>query len=485
VADTPLAARLAARLLERRADLRRADAVEAARVGVVDTIAVTLLGSVAPCTRLVAGLPGIAAAPGPALVLGTDRRTTVLDAALLNGVASHADDYDDFTQVFGGHPSVPLLPALIALGEARGSTGAALLEAYAAGVELETRLAAGVHFHHYEKGWHPTSTLGTLGAAGACGALIGLGEERLATALGVAVSLASGVKANFGTMTKPLHVGHCTRNGLMAALLAEQGFSAAPDALEHPHGFLEAFNGAGNYDVGRMLDGWYEPPAIVDPGLGVKQFPCCGSTHPAIFVALRVRTEHQLDPREIEAVEVLTHPLRLPHTDNPAPANALECKFSMQYCVARALADGHVRLADFEGQPHREARVQALMRRLAVAADPQMARQSERAFGARIRVRTRDGRTLVDAVEQLVGRGPQLPMTQAELWEKFSDCATRVLPAGQVEAAWHSLSRLPDLCHLGELTASLQPCAVAAGSARESAAPGSPSTVAGSARVAP
>src|SRR4029077_17449907 len=197
------------------------------------------------------------AAFGPALLFGTGQRIDVLSAALINGVAAHALDFDDCHNTLGGHPSAPILPALWAIGA--GITGKAFIAAYAAGVETECKLARAVHFHHYEKGWHPTATLGTFGAAAACAHLLRLSPDNTATALALAASMASGIKANFGTMTKPFHVGHAARNGLFAALLAEEGMTANHGALEHKQGFFAVFNGEGHFDADRILAEWAKP----------------------------------------------------------------------------------------------------------------------------------------------------------------------------------------------------------------------------------
>jgi 2-methylcitrate dehydratase PrpD len=211
----------------------------------VDTVGVTLAGFVDAGPQALLRVPGVTAAPGPALILGTGRRTSVLDAALVNGVAAHALDYDDVAGSLGGHPSVMLIPALIPLGEWLGCSGRDLVLAYVVGFETMCRIARGVHHHHYEKGWHPTATLGIFGTVAAAARLLRLPVPQTAVALGLAASLAAGFKANLGTMTKPLHVGHAVRDGVFAALLAQQGFTANPGALEHRQGFLDVFNGPG------------------------------------------------------------------------------------------------------------------------------------------------------------------------------------------------------------------------------------------------
>ena len=220
------------------------------------------------------------------------------------------------------------------------------------GFETECRIARGVNFHHYDKGWHPTATLGIFGTVAAAARLLQLTPEQTAVALGLAASFASGLKANFGTMTKPMHVGHTARNGLLAALMVQQGFTANPGALEHRQGFLEVFNGPGTYDTARILADWYAPLECDGGEPGLKPFPCCGSTHASIDRMLDLAHRHDLRPEQIARIEVMPHARRLPHTDNPDPRTPLAAKFSIQYCVARALVDRAVRLEHFEHGAH-------------------------------------------------------------------------------------------------------------------------------------
>ena len=226
-----------------------ADAVHWAKVGILDTVGVTIAGAQEDATRIVLGVSG--SASGPSLVFGHARRIGALDAALVNGTASHALDFDDCNNTLGGHPSVPILPALFALADETGATGKDFIAAYVAGFETECKLSMVVNFYQYTRGWHPTTTIGVFGSAAACAHLLKLSVEQTATALSIAASLAAGVKSNFGTMTKPLHVGHCARSGLFAALLARDGFTAGAQAFEHKQGYFEVFNGAGNYDASR------------------------------------------------------------------------------------------------------------------------------------------------------------------------------------------------------------------------------------------
>ena len=430
--------------------------VAQAKACIIDTIGVTLAGHTAPCTQILLKTAGVATSPGPALIFGTQRRTSALDAALVNGTASHALDFDDFNGVMGGHHSVPLVSALFALAEERGGNGEDIIAAYVIGVEVEIRFARAVNFHHYDKGWHPTGTLGVFGAAAAACHLLKLDLERTTMALCIAASLAGGLKANFGTMTKPLHIGQCGRNGLFAALLGEGGFDASTDVLEHAQGFLNVFNGPGTFDAGKLFENWGEPWEIEASSIALKQFPCCGSTHPAITVALALRREEKVKATDIARIEVLTHGRRLPHTNKPHPQSPLEAKFSIQYVVARALNDGVLRLKHFEGEAHADPEIRRLLDLTTARPHPDMAYDAEEQWGAEVIVTQNDGRKLSRRIANLVGRGGDNPMDSQELWDKFSDCAERSLPRDQIAPLFERLETLDKLTDIAQLTRLLE-----------------------------
>ena len=448
-ADLPLARALGERIRAIAFDTLPEAAVGWARIGILDTVGVTLAGAPEPCARIAARV--LAAAPGPALIFGTRAGAAAPDAALINGTAAHALDFDDCSNTLGGHPSAPMLPALFALAEGRAVSGADLIAAYVAGYETETRIARAVNFHHYEKGWHPTATLGSFGAAAACAHLLGLAPAEIATALAIVASFASGIKANFGTMTKPLHVGHCARNGLTAALLAAEGFTANPDVFDHGQGFFRVFNGAGNFDRDAVLRDWADPLDILRPGLAIKQYPCCGSTHPAIDAALALRAAHGLAAERIAHVVSWTHPRRLAHTDRPHPSSALDAKFSVQYCLARALAEGQVVLSHFMGDAWAAPAIRDLMERIEAAPHPAMAMADTAHFGAELRVTTTDGRSLVHRVDRPLGRTAENPLPAAILEAKFLDCARRSLRPDAAERVLALLRRLETLTDIAAL----------------------------------
>ena len=423
-----------------------------AKLGIIDTVATTLAGIGEPCAQIPLRTAGIAQAPGRCLIFGTGVRTSALDATFVNGVASHALDYDDFSGIFGGHQSVPVLPALFALAEERRLSGQALLTSYLLGIEVEIRLARSVNYHHYDKGWHPTATLGTIGAAAAAAHLMGLDENQTTMALAIAPSLSSGLKANFGTMTKPLHVGQCGRNGLLAALLAEGGFDANPEVMEHHQGFFNVFNGPGKFDPAPLLEDWGPPFEIEDPSIALKQFPCCGSTHPAITLALELARDEDVAVPDIAAIEILPHSRRLPHTDKPFPTTTLEAKFSVQYVVARALLDGAVRLNDFEPERVDDPEVRNLLALTQARPHPEMADDGPEQWGAEVKVTLKDGRVAARRVDNLVGRGGDNQMNDSEMWEKFQDCGSRVFAGDRLKAQFEALSAIENVEDVNEIT---------------------------------
>jgi 2-methylcitrate dehydratase PrpD len=406
-------------------------AVAMAKQGILDTVGVTLAGANDETTATVTRALRPTIAPGPALLFGRTEKIDVLNAALINGIASHALDFDDCSNTLGGHPSAPILPALWAI--APGASGKAFIAAYAAGVECETRLARAVNFHHYEKGWHPTATLGTFAAAAACGHLMKLNVNQLATALALAASMASGIKANFGTMTKPFHVGQTTRNGLLAALLAKEGMTANAGALEHKQGFFLVYNGAGNFNPDRLLENWGRPFDLEDPGIGFKRHPCCGSTHPAVDAMLHLRETHKLAPERVAKVESWTHPRRLAHTNRLDPQSGLDGKFSIQYVLARALMHGIVSMAHFGDDDVRDPAARALMARIVAAPDPDAKQETSDHFYCRLKITTTNGETFEHFQDRPIGRDKDHPLPAGALEAKFRDCAKLVLDPQAVE----------------------------------------------------
>jgi 2-methylcitrate dehydratase PrpD len=446
----PLTLELAQRINAMHFEQLPADAVHWAKVGILDTVGVALAGSTDPGTRIVAR--SLASAGGPSLVFGSTARVGALDAALINGTAAHALDFDDCNNTLGGHPSVPILPALFALADEHGASGRDFIAAYVAGFETECKIALGVNFYHYMHGWHPTATIGIFGTAAACARLLRLDDARTATALAIAASLASGIKANFGTMVKPLHIGQCAKNGLFAALLARDGFTANAAALEHKQGYFEVFNGSGNYDAAKILPAWASPLDIVTPGIAIKQYPCCGSTHPAIDAMISLAREHDLKPDQVERIDSWTHTRRLEHTNRPDPQSTIDAKFSVQYCLARALVDRKVVIEHFEGDSFRDPQVRSVLARVHAAPYTTAQFPADNHFGAEVKVTLRGGKVVSAKVDQPLGRTSANPLPPERLKEKFDNCAARVLPPANLATLYAAIQDFENLRDVRDLT---------------------------------
>jgi 2-methylcitrate dehydratase PrpD len=325
---------------------------------------------------------------------------------------------------------------------------------HVAGYEVGARIGQSVNFYHTELGWHPTWTIGVFAVTAACARMLNLTTDQTETALAMATSLAGGTKANFGTMTKSLHAGSCARNGLQAVMLARKGFTANPNAFEHKQGFFEVFNGKGNYDAAKATAHWADPLDIVVPGASYKLYPCCYSTHAAIEAALNIVRKHgKLDPKQIARVESHTADVRLMHTDRPDPNSELDAKFSVQYCVLRALIDGKVVMEHFENEAYREPVIRELLPRVQAIPLKGVAFDKEDPFNALVRVTLTDGRTLESTVDFPLGRTSANPIELADLKAKFENCAGRVLPAKTAKAVAQSIDGMDTLKHVRELMA--------------------------------
>jgi 2-methylcitrate dehydratase PrpD len=398
---------------------------------VCDTTGVILAGLVEPAARIVRGAID---SHGACHLLGTSRQAGAADAALANGVAAHALDYDDMCFVSMAHPSCALVPAVLAAAESSDAPGRTVLDGYVAGFELECRLGSIMNPQHYHtRGWHCTSSIGTVGAAAAAARVLGLSHEHIAHALGIAASLACGLKENIGTMTKPLHAGTAARNGVTAALLARSGFTASQDALTGPQGYLAAMDSGGSAaDFARAAADLGSRWEINDTGISVKLYPSCAATHPPLDVLLDLVRRHSITADEIDAidVEVDTMTPRLLIYDRPQ--TGLEAKFSMPFCAAAAVVFGHPAVDTFDEAHIREARVQALLPRVSLRGNPAFDAAAPLSQST-VTIRLRDGRTLsahADGARGYPGR-----LTDEELGTKFLGCARRSLPSAQAEAA--------------------------------------------------
>jgi 2-methylcitrate dehydratase PrpD len=427
-----------------------AEATRIIRSGFIDTIATMLAGRDEPVTRLVrehvrAKRSSLAEA---SLLLGEERAGAV-DAALVNGVAAHALDYDDVA--LAGHPSTVLVPAVLAEGEVLGATGLAAIRAYLVGYEVWAELIGREPDSYHTKGWHPTGVFGAVAVAAAAAHLRGLDEEGSRHALAIAASLAAGLTANFGTMTKPFHAGRAAANGLEAARLAQAGMTAAPDAFEHAGGFLAALSPRGNADRTRPSPSLGEKLAILELGLSVKKYPMCYGTHRVIDGVLDLRRAHDVKASDVEHVAATIGVPQAAMLRNHAPVTGLEAKFSLEFAVACALAAGKVGLAELTDEFVARPEVRGLMGKLSIGTtDSRCPLDPAFGFSDRVVLQLKDGRKL-DSGEIRFARGnAKLPLRDEELRAKFMDC-TRTVKHLDPATLYERLGELETVRSVGEL----------------------------------
>lgn len=429
-------------------------AVEAARRAILDCLGVMLAGSAEPAARIVRRVAeGEGGGPLCTLV-GTGLRSGALWAALYNGTAAHALDFDDTNFAMLGHPSAPVLSAALAAGELATASGRDVVHAFLLGFEVETTLAEVVNPDHYAHGWHATCTLGTLGAAAAAARLLELDTDQTATAVAVACSQASGLKENFGTMTKPFHAGHAARSGVLAALLAREGWTASDRALEGPQGFVNVLGaGARRLEALRTLGA---PWKILTTGVAVKPYPSCACTHSIIDSALELRHRHGVTAEAVDEIVVGVNervPGILIHSD---PRTGLEAKFSAEFCAAAALAEPRVGIETFRDDRLLDPVMRGLMKRVRVVVDPEIPGDLERHMWTRLTLRLTDGRQLEIPPRPVPGH-PSRPLSADALRDKFESCAALVLPPDRVGVVHEMVEGLDGCPDLRSLTALLGP----------------------------
>lgn len=302
--------------------------------------------------------------PGPCTVIATGEKTTPSSAALLNGGGGHALDYDDVSDTLYGHPTVALIPPLLAVAESRGLSGRDVVEAYSIGFDVAIAISLALPVGpHFDRGWHATASIGVMAATAALCRLMRLPEERTRHALGIAGSNVGSSRQNFGTMTKPLHPGMSSHAALLSARLAERGFTADPDQWEKPLGYFATFGV--DSDLARLHESLESPHALLRDGLSFKKFPCCYNTHRTADAALALGARlREAGAGDIESVAVTIQPTGLRPLIHHRPTTGLQGKFSIEYVIAAGLLDGKIALRSFEDAAVQRPAVQALVRKV-------------------------------------------------------------------------------------------------------------------------
>ena len=395
------------------------EAIETAKRGFIDCVGVMFAGRNEPVAQILFE-EGLYSEKKEAHIHFDRGMTSSADAALLNGTAAHALDYDDVG--IDGHPSVVLVPAILAEGERLGVSGAELTTAYVAGYECWAELSSRDEDPHHGKGWHPTAVFGAVGAAAAAARLGRLDATRTRNAIGIAASMSAGLVANFGSMTKPFQAGRAAQSGITAARLAAAGMTSSPDALEHKGGLLAAFSPKGR----ARLDGpikagreWH----ILKLGLNVKRYPVCYALHRSIDGLLNLREKNRINPETVKEIELKIGKLQAGVLRHSRPQTGLDAKFSAEFAAAASMVAGKVSLNELTDEFVRRKEVQSLFPKVRITTvdasdshEPLFAPQDE------VTVRLADGRSLSSGPVRYAKGHARNPIGLDELREKFDDC---------------------------------------------------------------
>ncbi|HBN27305.1 MAG TPA: hypothetical protein DD405_07535 [Desulfobacteraceae bacterium] len=417
----------------------------------LDCIGTTLAGYTHEMGKIITDFVKESGSSPRATVIGAGFKTSPADAALANGTMAHALDYDDYNLVLCGHPSVSLVPAILALGEERGISGKKALEAYIKGYEVEFKLGAALNLRHYELGWHATCTLGTMGAVAAAAVILELDVETTRIALGIAASEAGGLRQNFGTMTKPLHAGLSAKNGVTAALLAAKGFTADKNIFEAEYGFCNLFCGKEKYNIEALTDNLGNPYAVLEPGISIKPYPSCGGTHTALDGILDLVKTNNIKPDDVQQIKVGCSDLLPRVLIHSNPKSGLEGKFSMEYCMAIALLDKKAGLEQFTDEKAADPITVKTVKKVKIETRPLNDNKTD--VFVEVTIKLNNGTELSTQVDTAKGN-PDAPLSTEELTAKFKDCAILVLPennADRIIAVMDDLENIQDIRELTQL----------------------------------
>ena len=439
-----------------------ADAIQQAKRCLIDGFGVILAGSTVRGSAIVHEYVKSVSDRKEATALGAAKLMAPASlAALANGASGHAMDYDD-TQLsttpdrtFGllTHPTLSPLAASLALSERLGLSGAAFLEAFLIGFEVECKIAEAIDPSHYNRGFHSSGTIGTFGAAAASAKLLKLNDAQLGHMLSIASSLSSGIRVNFGTMTKPLHMGRAAENGVFAAELAARGFTGGDDGLDGQWGFFQVFGGGADLD--RLVPSLGKPYAIVSPGVSVKPYPCGSLSHPSLDAMLKVVVDHDLKPDQVRAIRLragsnILEPLRY-----KVAKTELEAKFSIPFLMSTILIRRKAGIREFTDEFVASEPVQQMMTRVTGVFDEKIEAQGFDKIRSIVEVDLNDGRKLVQPSDDRYRGGPDRPFTRAELHDKFADCAQLVLSPDKVRQALVQLESIDTLKDVRQLVRTL------------------------------
>lgn len=390
--------------------------LEHTKVAFMDWLGVTIAGHSDPLVKKLINYSDLLGGNEQATIIGHGCKKSISHAALINGAASHVLDYDDTLASFLGHPSVTLFPSLLALSEFKEKKGSKLLEAYVFGLKAGTVVAGCAGLEHYMAGWHATSTLGYIASAAACARLLGLNVEETTYALGIAATQSSGLKRVFGSMCKAFHAGRSSESGLMAAMLASDGFTSAEDILEGQHGFFNVLKGEVNDFVVDSIGKTWE----VD-NLAQKYHASCHATHSPLEAAVEAIENNNISLDNIKEILVYSSQLALDAAGKTEPKTGLEGKFSIAYCIANAILGRNTGMQAFTDEKVNSPEIRELLQKTKVILGDDML-----GLESRVEITVKSGESF-SAFSDILQKIPPFDIKKEKIKEKFFDLCGSLL----------------------------------------------------------
>jgi 2-methylcitrate dehydratase PrpD len=438
------------------------DVLALGRKSILDGFGLALAGSVSEMGPFVRRyISSFSSSASKSSVIGSGVKAPARFAALANGIFIHADDYDDTQlsiapdRVYGllTHPTVTTLPPALALAEMNGVSGRELMVAYQIGIEVECKIAEAIAPRHYEAGFHTTGTIGTLGSAAVCAKLMRFNQKQTAIALGIAAAEGAGLRNNFGSMTKPFHAGRAAENGIVACDFASMGWTASEEILEARNGFFDA--AGGGFDPKVIVNKLGKPWTFANPGVSIKPFPSGSLTHPAMGEMQRLIRENNIKAKDVEKVDMGGNSGMMGALLHHRPVNALQGKFSMEFCMAILLLDRKAGLNEFTDAVVQRPDVQELLRRVNFYVDPEAEKAGLNKMTSLLKIHLRNGQVISGHADTAKGH-PANPVSFDEEADKFRGCAEYAKwPASKAESVIKAVRNLDELKDVSELSAAL------------------------------
>jgi 2-methylcitrate dehydratase PrpD len=405
--------------------------LERAKLHILDTVGVALAGHSDYIASILLNYTKETENYGESTILGSTRKTSLSNAALVNGILAHALDYDDSSWRLIGHPSAVVLPAILAVAEKLDVSGREFLTAYLIGVEVSCKIGVTASPGLYQSGWHATSVGGVIGATAGVSYLLKLSEEEIIYALGISASSACGLRSNFGSMTKPYHAGIAAQNGLQATYLAKNGLTSSTKALEGKMGYFENFSKRGvgislNEHLGKPFD-------ILNPGFYVKAYPSCAATHTAIDALLSMIKDpnHDIRNENVKKIRVGSGPVGPLMLIHNRPKEGAQGKFSMPFVMASCLHDGDISIDTFTDERVQSLEIIETMRKVEFFVHEQFKTYPINEAPAFVEIELFNGDKLSKRIEKPLG-SPLLPLNKNDFIKKYRDCSSRILPDEKV-----------------------------------------------------